>query len=82
MYADDTNLCHQSHNLTQLNEAINSDMTKQKTWLQGNKLSLNVAKTRSMLISNKQKHNSIKSRSEALELKIRNNELEVVQKTK
>ena len=35
-----------------------------------------------MLISTKQKHNSVKSRSEALELKIRDNELEVVQKTK
>ena len=68
--------------MTQLNEAINSDLTKLETWLQGNKLSLNVAKIHSMLISTKQKHNSLKSRSEALELKIRDNELEVVQKTK
>ena len=82
MYADDTSLCHQSHDLTQLNEAINSDLTRLETWLQGNKLSLNVAKTHSMLISTKLKHNSLKSRSEALELKIRDNELEVVQKTK
>ena len=44
MYADDTSLCHQSHHLTQLNEAIKSDLTKLETWLQGNKLSLNVAK--------------------------------------
>ena len=35
-----------------------------------------------MLISIKQRHNSLKSRSEAVELKIRDNELEVVQKTK
>ena len=82
MYADDTSLCHQSHDLTRLNEAINSDLRKLETWLQGNKLSLNVAKTHSMLISTKQKHNSLKSRSEALELKIRDNELEVVQTTK
>ena len=82
MYADDTSLCHQSHDLTQLNEAINSDLSKLEAWLQGNKLSLNVAKTHSMLISTKQKHNSLKSRSEALELKLRDNELEVVQKTK
>ena len=33
MYADDTSLCHQSHDLTQLNEAINSDLTKLETWL-------------------------------------------------
>ena len=50
--------------------------------MQGNKLSLNVAKTHSILISTKQKHKSLKNRSEALELKIRDNELEVVQKTK
>ena len=56
MYADDTSLCLQSQDLTQLNEAINSDLTKLETWLQGNKLSLNVAKTHSMLIFTKQKH--------------------------
>ena len=82
MYADDTSLCHQSRDLTQLNEAINSDLSKLETWLQGNKLSLNVAKTHSMLISTKQKHKSLKSRNEALDLKIRDNEFEVVQKTK
>ena len=38
MYADDTSLCYQSHNLTRLNEAINSDLRKLDTWLQGNKL--------------------------------------------
>ena len=64
------------------NEAINSDLSKLETWLQGNKLSLNVAKTHSMLISTKQKHNSLKSRNKALALKIRDNELEVVQKIK
>ena len=82
MYADDTSLCHQSDDLTQLNEAINSDLKKLETWLNGNKLSLNVAKTHSMLISTKQKSSSLRSRNEALELKIRENELEVVQKTK
>ena len=71
MYADDNSLCHQSRDLTQLNEAINSDLSKLETWLQGNKLSLNVAKTHSMLISTKQKHKSLKSRNEALDLKIR-----------
>ena len=82
MYADDTSLFHQSHDLTGLNEAINSDLSKLETWLQGNKLSLNVALTHSMLISSKQKQNSLKGRNETLELKIRDHELEVVQKTK
>ena len=35
-----------------------------------------------MLVSTKQKHNLLKNRNEHLELKIRDNELEVVQKTK
>ena len=82
MYADDTSLCHQSHELTRLNESINSDLIKLEIRLRGNRLSLNVAKTHSMLVSSKQKHNSLKSQSEALELKIRDNKLEVVQKTK
>ena len=75
-------LCHQSGDLTQLEEAINSDLKQLTTWLQGNKLSLNVAKTHSMLISTKQKHNILKSQNEVLELNIRNNKLDVVQKTK
>ena len=82
MYADDTSVCHQSLDLTQLNEAINSDLKKLETCLQGNKLSLNVAKTHSMLITTKQKGSSLRSRNEALEPKIRDNELVVVQKTK
>ena len=82
MSADDTSLSHQSHDLTQLNEAINSDLIKLDTWLRGNKLSLNEAKIHSMLLSTKQKHNSLKNQSEGLQLKIRDNELEGVQKTK
>ena len=39
MYADDTSLCHQSSDLTQLEEAINRDLKQLTTWLQGNKLS-------------------------------------------
>ena len=82
MYADDTSLCYQSHDLTHLNEDINRDLKKLVTWLEGNKLSLNVARTHSMLISTKQKGSSLRSRNEVLELKVRGNELKVVQKTK
>ena len=53
MYADDTSLCYQSSDITQLNEAINGDLKQLDTWLQGNKLSLNVAKAYSMLVSTK-----------------------------
>ena len=80
MYADDTSLCYQSSDMNVLNEAINNDLKQLDTWLQGNKLSLNVAKTNSMLVSTKQKHNILKSRNEDLDLKIRNNELEIIQK--
>ena len=82
MYADDTSLCHQSRDLTQLNEAMESYLSKLETWLQGNELSLNVAKTHSILVSTKQKHKSLKSRNKALDLKICDNELEAVQKRK
>ena len=44
MYVDDTTLCHKSHDMTQLNKAINNDLKNLDNWLQGNKLSLNVQK--------------------------------------
>ena len=61
MYADDTSLCHQALNMTQLNGEIDNDLKRLDTWLQGNKLSLNVTKTHSMLITTKQKRNVLKS---------------------
>ena len=82
MHADDTSLCCQSSDINELNEAINIDLKQLDIWLQGNKFSLNVAKTNSMLVSTKQKHNILKSRNGDLDLKIRDNELEVIQKTK
>ena len=84
MYADGTSLCYQSHDLTRLNQAKNNDLQKLDTWLQGNKLSLNIAKTHSMLISTKQKQNILKCQNKDLDLKILENEVEVevVKKTK
>ena len=82
MYADDTSLCQQALNMTQLNGAINNDLGRLDTWLQGNKLSLNVAKTHAMLITTRQKCNVLKSTNQNLELNIHDNELDVVQKTK
>ena len=82
MYADDTSLCYQSSDIDQLNEAINNDLKQLDIWLQGNKLSLNVARTNSMFVATKQKHNILNSRNDDLDLKIRNNDLEIIQKTK
>ena len=82
MYADDTSLCHQSNDITQLNKAINNDLRHLDSWLQGNKLSLHVAKTHSMLITIKQKRNILQDTNLNVELNIRERELEVAQKTK
>ena len=70
MYADDTSLCHQSLNMAQLNKTINNDLRQLSTWLQANKLSLNVAKTHSMLIATKQKQDGLNSTNQKLELNI------------
>ena len=82
MYADDTSLCHQSHDITQLNEAINNDHAHVEKWLRGNKLSLYVMKTHALLTSTKLKHKPLKNQDESLKLKHQSNELDIVQKTK
>ena len=82
MYADERSLCHQSSDIAQLNEAINSDLAQVEKWLKGNKRSLNVMKTHSMLISTKSKHKTLENQRESLKLKTRDNELKVVQKSK
>ena len=69
MYADDTSICHQSFDIAQMNEAINSDLAKVEKWLKGNKLSLNVTKTHAMLVSTKPKHKTLKNQGESLKLK-------------
>ena len=79
MYADDTSLCYQTSDINNLNDAINNDLMQLDTWLKGNKLSLNVAKTNYMLIA-KQKHSYLKYRNENLHLTMRSKELEVIQK--
>ena len=82
MYADDASSCYQSQDLTRLNEAINSDLKKLDACLQGNKLSLNLAKTHAMLVSTKQKHKILKGQNTELALKVLDIELKVVKNTK
>ena len=79
MYADDTSLCYQSRDINQLNEAMNSDLRHLELWLQGNRLSLNVAKTHSMLVTTKSKHSTLKQQNAHLELKISEHDIQVVQ---
>ena len=59
MYADDTSISYSSKSIAEINEAVNSDLKRLQLWLEGNKLSLNVAKTQSMILgssSNLKKH--------------------------
>ena len=82
MYADDTTLFFRSKNIEDLNEAINNDLRDLDSWLSGNKLSLNVAKTQGMLICTKNKHKSLEGTGESICLKIRDNDLALVENTK
>ena len=45
MYADDTSIYYASESVSEINQAVNADLEALKGWLEGNKLSLNVAKT-------------------------------------
>ena len=54
MYADDTCLYYSIDPVDAINQAINADLIALKGWLEGGKLSLNVAKTEAIIIgSNK-----------------------------
>ena len=81
MYADDTSLRYESNDMTLLNGAINNDLKKLDSWLQGNKISLNVAKTHSMLLATKQKRRVLENQHKVLDLNVHGNELQVVQNT-
>ena len=47
---NDTSISYSSKSVSHLCNAINSDLQNLSSWLQGNKLSLNVAKTHSMIV--------------------------------
>ena len=82
MYADDTSICYHSHEITQLNEAINDDLYKLEKRLEGNKLSLNVGKTRAMLISTMQKYKALQNQGHDLRMKSKDTELDTVVNTR
>ena len=78
MYADDTSIYHYSKDITQLNTALNEELWRLDRWLQGNQLSLNVAKTRSMLITTKQKKKYLTASNQALQPSIHEEHIEVM----
>ena len=66
-YADDTSTYHSSKDIMQLNTALNEELRRLDRWLQGNKLSLKVARTRSMVITTKQKKKYLTASNQALQ---------------
>ena len=59
MYADDTSLMFTSDSVTRINDCVNDDLHNLKSWLQGNKLSLNVAKTHSLVVGSRKRLKNI-----------------------
>ena len=55
MYADDTRLIFVSDSVTHINDCVNDDLNNLKSWLRGNKLSLNVAKTHSLVVGSRKR---------------------------
>jgi len=55
LYADDTCLTLTSHDPIDLQIKLNSDLNKIQSWLQANKLSLNVKKTKYSIIATQYK---------------------------
>ena len=55
IYADDTNICFKSKNLVELQDCMNTELKSLNTWLEVNKLSLNIAKTEFMVIGSRQR---------------------------
>ena len=82
MYVDDTSLCFKSKDLSQLNEALNEDLSRLNAWLISNELSLNVGKTQSMLVSTNARRKALNKSNKNLQIKINGMELEVVSKMK
>ena len=54
LFADDTNITEAGECLSDLEDAVNSDLEMLRKWLMANKLSLNVAKTEFQIIGTKQ----------------------------
>ncbi len=55
MYADDTSISFSSEFIPVINECVNSDILCLKTWLESNKLSLNVGKTQNLLVGGRKR---------------------------
>ena len=61
MYADDTSISFSSNSIPDINQKVNSDLLCLKTWMESNKLSLNVTKTKTILIGGRKKLKGIEN---------------------
>ena len=55
LFADDTNILYSHGNIKTLNNIVNTDLVKVSSWLQANKLSLNIKKTHIIIFKAKNK---------------------------
>ena len=61
MYADETSISFSSNSIPDINQKANSDLLCLKTWMESNKLSLNVTKTQTFLIGGRKKLKDIEN---------------------
>ena len=61
MYADDTSISFLSNSIPDINQKVNSDLLCSKTWMESNKLSLNITKTQTILIGGRKKLKDIEN---------------------
>ena len=55
MYADDTRISFSSNSIPDINKKVDSELLCLKSWMESNKLSLNVTKTQTILIGSRKK---------------------------
>ena len=79
MYADDTSMTYASKDLNEVKYKINEDLSNIESWLMGNKLALNVAKTQSMIIGSNNLLNKVDTTTG---FEISNESIEQVHSTK
>ena len=82
MYADDTCLHYSFDSVDAMNQAINADLIALKGWLEGNKLSLYVAKTEAMIIGSNKKLRKIDTPDTQSQFRIGSEDVKLVSDVK
>ena len=83
MFANDTGISYSSDKIEEIDAVVNAELTCLETWLQGNKLSLNIDKTQAMIIGSAQNLGQINKTSEISPcFQVNGNDIELVHETK